>query len=305
MSKTILADVDGWTPLIDSIVQNHGIITAAVFGKVWRYCQMEDKVCKASQQRIADELDLSRIAINTHIDTLCKNGYILDTTPDVVGIPHIYADTGKAGLSISFTAFSQPVNDVNRGCKPGLQGGVNDVNTKKEVKKEKETDRDTQVEKTFQPSQTTRRTQAKTKGDMMAGILNNEAQIQGKSWTLFPEPFHPLARAFCEETSLAYSKNISSDWIETFSEWMNIGYSPDEVRSAVKSMMIEGKGGWISRPGSIDVKLRGLRVEKFAKDSGLSTEKRAPRGYQPRQSLQDVQRELQEWTTERKANGYE
>ena len=33
MSKTILADVDGWTPLIDSIVQNHGIITAAVFGK--------------------------------------------------------------------------------------------------------------------------------------------------------------------------------------------------------------------------------------------------------------------------------
>ena len=54
MSKTILTRVDGWTPLITSIIQAHGLITAAVFGRMWRYCQMEDNVCTASQEAIAD-----------------------------------------------------------------------------------------------------------------------------------------------------------------------------------------------------------------------------------------------------------
>ena len=83
MSKTILAEVDGWTPLIDAVILDVGLITAAVFGKAWRYCQMSDGVCKASQDRIAKEMGLSRATVNAHFSKLIENGYLKDLTPEV------------------------------------------------------------------------------------------------------------------------------------------------------------------------------------------------------------------------------
>lgn len=128
MSKTILAQVDGWTPVIDAVVLEVGVISAIVFGKVWRYCQMSDGVCKASQDRLADELGLSRATINAHLAKLTEAGYLKDLTPDLVGLPHEYADTGKANLSISLTGG---VKNIDRG-------GVKNFDTKKEsIKKQK------------------------------------------------------------------------------------------------------------------------------------------------------------------------
>ena len=135
MSKTILAQVDGFTPMIDAVVLDVGIISAAVFGKAWRYCQMSDGVCKASQERIADELGISRITVNAHFAKLVHAGYLIDTTPDLLGLPHIYMDTGKAGVSISFTGG---VNNLNTGSKEYLQGGVKNIDSKIVVKKQKE-----------------------------------------------------------------------------------------------------------------------------------------------------------------------
>ena len=126
MSKTILAQVDGFTPLIDGVVMEVGLITAAVFGKAWRYCQMSDGVCRAAQERIANELGISRITVNAHMAKLVEAGFLQDTTPYLIGLPHVYRDTGKANLSISFTG----------GCQNSLQGGVKNFDTKKEVKKE-------------------------------------------------------------------------------------------------------------------------------------------------------------------------
>lgn len=101
MSKTVLANVDGFTPIIDSLVQELGLITAAVFGRVWRYCQGENGVCTASMERIAKDLGLGRATVMRHIHILVDNGYLKDLTPDLVKRPHTYADTGKAGLSIN------------------------------------------------------------------------------------------------------------------------------------------------------------------------------------------------------------
>ena len=126
MSKTILAQVAGFTPLIDGVVADVGLVSAAVFGKAWRYCQMSNGVCKASQSRIAEELDLSRDTINAHFAKLVDAGYLEDMTPDLLGLPHQYRDTGKANLSISFTG----------GCRPNPQLPVDQTHTKKEVKKE-------------------------------------------------------------------------------------------------------------------------------------------------------------------------
>lgn len=124
MSKTILAQVDGFTPVIDAMIPEVGAMTALIFGKAWRYCQMSDGVCKAAQDRIADELGLSRATINTHFAKLVDTGYLQDTTPNLLGMPHIYKDTGKAGVSISLTGR----------CQNHLQGGVKNIDTKKEVK---------------------------------------------------------------------------------------------------------------------------------------------------------------------------
>jgi DnaD/phage-associated family protein len=150
MKKTTLATVDGFTPLIDALVQQFGIVTAAVFGKVWRYCQMSDGVCKASQERLARELGMNRVTINQHIDILVKAGYLKDKTPNLSGKPHEYADTGKANLSISITGNTKPVKQIDTTCKSNLHPPVNLIDTKKEVKIQKETSAEGEVFKLYE-----------------------------------------------------------------------------------------------------------------------------------------------------------
>lgn len=126
MSKTILANVDGFTPVIDGMIPEVGAMTALIFGKAWRYCQMSDGVCKAAQDRIADELGLSRATINTHFAKLVEAGYLEDMTPDLLGMPHQYKDTGRANLSINLTAT----------CQKSLHLPVKNFDTKKVLKKD-------------------------------------------------------------------------------------------------------------------------------------------------------------------------
>lgn len=95
--KTNIRKVN-YTPLIDSLVDEFGVTTAAVFGRVWRYCQMERGYCHAEQGRIADELNLHRKTINLALQELVENGYLTATT-NSKGRTVIYRDTGKAGMS--------------------------------------------------------------------------------------------------------------------------------------------------------------------------------------------------------------
>ena len=81
---------DGFTPVPDSIVNELGWTVASVFGKIWRYCQMEKGNCWASQGRIAKEMRLSRSTINRSIKVLKQNGFINDISPDDIGETHHY-----------------------------------------------------------------------------------------------------------------------------------------------------------------------------------------------------------------------
>ena len=95
---TILAEVKGFTPLIDALVKEVGVVQAAVYGAVWRHCQMSDGVCTASQETIAKKLGINRVTVLRHLKDLCKKGYLRDTTPNLRNRPHIYADTGKTKI---------------------------------------------------------------------------------------------------------------------------------------------------------------------------------------------------------------
>lgn len=145
MSKTVLTEVRGWTPLIDALVQKHGVHAAAVFGRMWRYCQLEDGICRASIETIADELHLSRPTVTQHIETLVKNGYLVDRTPGRRNAPHIYADTGKAQILSQFAAvineqaveqanqvernFTPEAPEVSKNFTPELAEGVKKLDT--------------------------------------------------------------------------------------------------------------------------------------------------------------------------------
>jgi len=92
-------------------------MTAAVWGKMWRYCQGKDGVCRAKLERIAKELNISRMTVIRHIETLVADGFMKDTTPDLKNRPHVYADTGKVamfnkfGMSVTVTESYSAVTE--------------------------------------------------------------------------------------------------------------------------------------------------------------------------------------------------
>jgi DNA-binding MarR family transcriptional regulator len=118
MMNQFLTDVKGFTPLIDALCQEVGLVTAAVYGVIWRYCQMSDGVCKASQETIGKHLGLTRQSVHPHMVRLCECGYLRDLTPDLSGKPHIYADTGRARIMGMVEAR---VSDREQRCQESLQ----------------------------------------------------------------------------------------------------------------------------------------------------------------------------------------
>lgn len=91
---------------MDNVLKDTSLITAVVFGGMWRYCQMQNGVCQATLETIAERVGLSRQAVIEHIQKLEEAGYIEDTTPDLRNRPHTYRDTGKAGLHIGVSAVN-------------------------------------------------------------------------------------------------------------------------------------------------------------------------------------------------------
>jgi len=98
MSTNFLSQVKGFTPVIDALVDELDLMTAIVYGVAWRYCQMEDGVCRASLETIASRVGISRKTVERHMKALCEAGYLKDLTPEVRNKPHTYADTGLAKI---------------------------------------------------------------------------------------------------------------------------------------------------------------------------------------------------------------
>lgn len=90
-----LTQVDGFTPIIDVVVEDVGLVGAAIYGVVWRHCQMKDGVCYASREALAQKAGVSLATVNRYLGELCERGYLEDTTPDLRNKPHTYRDTGK------------------------------------------------------------------------------------------------------------------------------------------------------------------------------------------------------------------
>lgn len=143
MKHQVMADVDTNITIIQQdLIQRFGLITAAVFGRIQMYCQMEDGVCNASMETIGGELGLDRATCYRHARKLCEEGFLEDLTPDLRNHPHTYRDTGKAGLTISISGYSGVAENntnvaqrntsvaENNTRKNGQSAGVAQRNTK-------------------------------------------------------------------------------------------------------------------------------------------------------------------------------
>ena len=95
--KTVLTEVRGWTPAIDALIQKYGGNCALVYGRVWRYCQGPEGICRASLETVASDLRLSRETVNNHLSILVRDGYIKKHTA-VRNEPNRYSCTDKAQI---------------------------------------------------------------------------------------------------------------------------------------------------------------------------------------------------------------
>lgn len=107
-------ELSGFTPILDTMVQQYGLITAGIYGIVWRYAQMENSVCNASLEKIGGRLDVSGKTAERHVKKLCSDGYLTDLTPGIRNKPHSYAVTDKAQLNGSITARSDGQSDLGQ-----------------------------------------------------------------------------------------------------------------------------------------------------------------------------------------------
>lgn len=151
MPKTILADVDGFTPIIDDLARQHGLMRAAVFGRIWRYCQMKDGICRASLETLSDGLGVDRATVMRHAKALAEDGYLEDTTPNLRNQPHIYRDTGKASIRIAIGAVAQSKATVAECNVTVAQSNVTVAESKLKILSKKDSKKEEKIQELTAP----------------------------------------------------------------------------------------------------------------------------------------------------------
>jgi len=115
------ANIKNFTPLIDDLVARYGIITAAAWGRVWRYAQQKNRVCQASNETIANELNISLRTVTRHLKILIEDGYIKDHDEGVRNRPHRFSITNKAFIEVTIEAKEGMSND-DEVCQGDIAG---------------------------------------------------------------------------------------------------------------------------------------------------------------------------------------
>lgn len=192
-SKTILGEVDGFTPVIDSILKEHGVSVALVFGRVWRYCQFGTGLCFASIETIATDLGISYTTAFNAIKKLCESGHLEDTTPNLHNHPHSYRDTGKAGNMHASIGFGSITNIEHSITNIEHSITVIDEETIKETKEDINNISEQKIKKPLTASDCKKATEE----SMMRGIARNLSE-DGDRINQYPEDVRPILSAVCE-----------------------------------------------------------------------------------------------------------
>jgi DNA-binding Lrp family transcriptional regulator len=121
--REVRSTISGYTVAPDALSEKYGYVTSLVWGRVWRFCQMSDGVCRAKLEKIADSLGMSERTIIRHLDVLVEGGYFKDMTPDLKNKPHIYADTGKIKIAFSSDVVVSTMTESQRAMTESQRQG--------------------------------------------------------------------------------------------------------------------------------------------------------------------------------------
>ncbi|HEY6018615.1 MAG TPA: hypothetical protein VIY48_01620 [Candidatus Paceibacterota bacterium] len=237
--KTIITEISGFVPMFDAVVeQYHDHTRAAVHGAVWRFCQMDDGVCKASLETIGSWIGVNKATVQRHMEVLVADGYFVDLTPELVNRPHVYTETGKVVMKGSLKAHVAQGNATVAQRNVGVAQGNAGV-AQSRLNKEKDSKKDSK-KGALTPEELA---QANAKVDAMIEAGRKAKYVNRE---LIPEIYLPLCDVFVELTGLKPTKRVINDWIASFSDWLSEGIQPNHVRQA------HAKANFtVTRPGSL------------------------------------------------------
>ncbi len=169
--------IRNFTPLVDPIIIELGLVSAAVFGRIWRYAN--GGVCYASQKTIGEQLSLDRSTVNKHIQILIEAKYIEDLTPNVKRKVHQYRPTRKANITFELTVNADtPTSSVEENITSDVKNPTSAglVNSNIQVNK--------QINKQNKEEEANPITQwAKLMGGTINGFHVDEITALEKEWT--------------------------------------------------------------------------------------------------------------------------
>ena len=101
--------MSNFTPIFESIISLDDIklADAAIFGVVWRYCQMDKGLCNAAPDTMADKIGVSTKTVRRSLAVLVGKNLIQDLTPGRRNDTHEYVLTSYAREVISKNPVGQ------------------------------------------------------------------------------------------------------------------------------------------------------------------------------------------------------
>ena len=100
--------MQAFTPIFDEVCRHTGLVTAAVYGVVWRYCQMSDHICYATLENIGLQAGVNKRTAVRSLAVLEEQGWIIDLTPTYRNAPHTYQVTNRLAQSTPTPAPAAP-----------------------------------------------------------------------------------------------------------------------------------------------------------------------------------------------------
>jgi DNA-binding Lrp family transcriptional regulator len=206
-----------FTPLMDILVQRFGLVTAAVYGRVWRYAQGDDRVCRAAHEKIADELNIDRRTVIRHLKTLCDVGYLEDRTPELKNKPHTYRVTDKIRIVVTVEAVTENDTEENSTVIKS-HSTVTESHSHGDLKSLEETNKK-QVKKGVGGIATANHEFEEPPDDKPAGI------------------YAPFEQVFIEETGLPIMSGGPQRWYEGMKRIAEAGATPEDFRQAIREQL--------------------------------------------------------------------
>jgi hypothetical protein len=137
--------IKNFVPCPDEILREHGVYAAMIYGRIYRFSQKHG-FCFASQDTIAEWINVSRSTVQKYISLLVKNDYIEDMDVGVKNRPHKYRPKKKFDFYADYIGDRETSTSEGDGNCETSTGGCETATGDRE---KRSTDRETSMNKGF------------------------------------------------------------------------------------------------------------------------------------------------------------